>query len=131
MDGSGVIVLDTSALIQWLDGSPNLSPAARKAIDDADRRLISSISIWEIALKTKQGRLLMRLSVDQLVSKLQEAVGVEIVSVDARTWLDSIRLEWDHRDPADRVIVALARQYDCPLVTSDRIVESYYPRTVW
>ncbi len=126
-----MIMLDSSALILWLNGEEELSPAALAAIKTADRRVISSISIWEIALKVKQGRLLMRLTPDQLAGTLSQAKDVEIVSVDAQTWVDSVSLDWDHRDPADRVIVALARRFNCPIVTSDRRIQSYYGQTVW
>ncbi len=125
-----MIVLDTSALILWLNGE-GLSPAAAGAIDAADRRVVSSISLLEIALKVKQGRLVMRIAPDQLVASLSQATGVEIIAVDAETWIDSVRLDWDHRDPADRVIVALARRFDCSLVSSDRQIAVFYDQTVW
>lgn len=125
-----MIVLDTSALIRWIDGTSDLSIAARQAINAADRRLISSISVWEIAQKAKQGRLLMRLSPAQLVDKLQQTAGVEIVSVDAQSWIDSVELKWDHKDPADRVIVALAERLDCAIVSSDRVIADFYPKTI-
>jgi PIN domain nuclease of toxin-antitoxin system len=126
-----MIVLDTSALIRWIDGSPELSSAATQAIQTADRRLVSSISIWEIAQKAKQGRLLMRLSPDELAVRLQRTAGVEIMPVDAQGWIDSVELLWDHKDPADRVIVALAHRFDCPIISSDRVIADFYGKTVW
>jgi PIN domain nuclease of toxin-antitoxin system len=129
--GTAVIVLDTSALILWLDDSPSLSNAARQAIRTAEQSVISSISIWEIALKVKHGRLLMRLPLEQLVGMLREVAGFQIIPVDGDMWLDSVLLDWDHRDPADRVIVALARRFDCPLVTSDRVIGSFYAKAIW
>ncbi len=126
-----MIVLDTSALIRWIDGSPELSAAAARAIQAADRRLVSSISIWEIAQKAKQGRLLMRLSPGELVARLHRTAGVEIIAVDAQDWIDSVDLLWDHKDPADRVIVALARRFDCPVISSDRVIADFYDKTIW
>ncbi len=126
-----MIVLDTSALVFWLNGEESLSPTAWRAINAADRRVVSSISIWEIALKVKQGRLLMRLTPSQLAASLSQAAGVEIIAVDAETWVDSVNLDWDHRDPADRIIVALARRFDCPIVSSDRQITAFYEQTVW
>jgi PIN domain nuclease of toxin-antitoxin system len=36
-----------------------------------------------------------------------------------------------HRDPADQIIVATARRYDCPLLTSDLSIQKYpYVKTV-
>ena len=52
-----MIVLDTSALLFWTLDPAQLTPAAAQAIEQADRIVVSSISIWEIALKVKRGSL--------------------------------------------------------------------------
>jgi len=108
-----------------------LSPAARKAIDSASRLVVSSISIWEIALKVKRGKLVLPLSVSDYVERLQRLEKLDILSVDVQTWLDNLALDWDHRDPADRTIVAIATRLDCPLVTSDRVIADFYSATIW
>jgi PIN domain nuclease of toxin-antitoxin system len=62
---------------------------------------------------------------------LSQIPGLEILPVDAPVWLASVELPWEHQDPADRVIVATAIQFGCPLVTSDRVIADYYPQAVW
>jgi PIN domain nuclease of toxin-antitoxin system len=42
-----------------------------------------------------------------------------------------LNLAWEHRDPADRTIVALATRFKCPLITSDGVIANYYPMTIW
>lgn len=126
-----VIVLDTSALIFWTLDPDRLSPAAGQAIAAARRRCISSISIWEIGLKAKQGKLVLPLPVAEYVEKVKTVEGVEIVAVDERIWLKNLELDWDHRDPADRTIVATAMLSSCRLVTSDRIIRCFYAETIW
>ena len=125
------MVLDTSALLFWTMDPIKLSPAARKAIDSASRLVVSSISIWEIALKVKRGKLVLPLSVSDYVERLQRLEKLDILSVDVQTWLDNLALDWDHRDPADRTIVAIATRLDCPLVTSDRVIADFYSATIW
>ncbi len=93
--------------------------------------LVSSISIWEIALKVKRGTLQIPLSIEQYVAKLQRAAQLEILPVDTTTWLESVALDWEHRDPADRVIVALARQLKLPLVSNDRKIASFLSNMIW
>jgi PIN domain nuclease of toxin-antitoxin system len=56
---------------------------------------------------------------------------VTTVAVDAETFLAAVDLEWAHRDPADRLIVALAQSKNARLVTCDRVIASFYPRCVW
>jgi PIN domain nuclease of toxin-antitoxin system len=40
-------------------------------------------------------------------------------------------LDWDHRDPADRVVVALATQRQARLITKDSVINDFYLATVW
>jgi PIN domain nuclease of toxin-antitoxin system len=126
-----VIVLDTSALLYWTLDPAQLSPAASDAINHADRILMSSISVWEIGLKVKHQKLEIPLSIEKYADRLQNLDRLEILPVDVQTWLDNLDLPWEHRDPADRTIVALAKRFNCPLVTSDRVIANYYTETLW
>ena len=126
-----MIVLDTSALIFWTLDPQRLSPKAKQAIEQADRILISSISIWEIALKVKHQKLDIPLPMNEYVDRLRQLGSLEILAVDIQTWLDNVDLLWDHRDPADRTIVALAARNNCPLITSDEKIANFFAETIW
>jgi len=126
-----VIVLDTCALIFWTLDPDRLSSAAREAIDATKRKIISSISIWEIGLKVKREKLVLPLSVEDYVDNLKKVEGVEIFPVDEKTWLKNLQLDWPHRDPADRTIVTTATLLSCPLITSDGVIRSFYAETIW
>jgi len=126
-----MIVLDTSALIFWTLDPQRLSPKAKQVIEQADRILISSISIWEIALKVKHQKLDIPLSMNEYVDRLRQLGSLEILAVDIQTWLDNVDLPWDHRDPADRTIVALAVRNNCPLITSDEMIANFFAKTIW
>jgi PIN domain nuclease of toxin-antitoxin system len=126
-----MIVLDTVALLYWTLDPGNLSHSARKAIEDADRLVVSSISIWEIALKVKNGKIQIPLPVLEYIERLQRLETLEIQPVDFQGWLDNIKLDWEHRDPADRTIVGLATRLGCPLVTSDGVISRFYPSVIW
>ena len=126
-----MIVLDTAALLFWTLDPQKLSPTARQAIDGDDRIVVSSISIWEIALKAKLGKLELPLPVANYVEGLQRLERLEILSADVQAWLDNLALEWEHRDPADRTIVALAERLGCVLVSSDRTILEFYSQAVW
>ena len=126
-----MIVLDTSALLYWTLDPARITPKARQAIEQADQIVISSISVWELALKVKQGKLVVPLGIPDYVERLQQVEKLEILAVDVQTWLDNLALTWEHRDPADRTIVALAIRFGCPLVTSDSRIADYYPGVIW
>jgi PIN domain nuclease of toxin-antitoxin system len=126
-----VIVLDTSCLIYWTLDPSRVSARARQAIQNAESILISSISIWEIGIKIKRRKLSLPIELKEYVEKLKSAEKIEIVPVTEGLWITNLELEWKHRDPADRTIVALASQYDCPLVTSDKLIRRFYQRALW
>lgn len=56
---------------------------------------------------------------------------LQFLPVDVETWLTSIELPWDLRDPANRTIVATAKHRNCALVTSDATTLAFYPAAIW
>ncbi|MCB0232274.1 MAG: type II toxin-antitoxin system VapC family toxin [Anaerolineae bacterium] len=126
-----MVVLDTSALLFWTLAPDKLSPSAASAVEAAQRVVISSISIWEIGLKVKRAKLSLPLSVEDFVTRLNEVDRVHIEPVSERSWLKNLALDWEHKDPADRTIVATARLLGCPLITSDLEIRSFYSEAIW
>ena len=126
-----MIVLDTSSLVFWTLDPGRLSKTAEQTIAQADRVGVSSISIWEIGIKVERGRLVLPLSGGEYLENLEQTNRVEILPVDLSTWIRNLQLDWNHRDPVDRTIVATASLYNCPLVTSDNVLRSFYEKTIW
>lgn len=126
-----MIVLDTAALIYWTLDPERLSPPAQVAVRESPKISISSISIWEVALLVKRQKLILPLSIKEYVERLEKLASLEILPVDTQTWLDNLELDWEHRDPADRTIVALAKRLDCPLITPDQRILSFYEKAIW
>lgn len=124
------VVLDTSALLYWTLDPTRLTVRAVHAIADAERCLVSVVSLWEVALKTGRGALELPLSVDEYMRRLERADRVEIAPLDQATVVAGAQLQWEHRDPADRWIVALARSRTCALVSSDKRIREFYESAV-
>ncbi len=118
-------------LIYWTLEAETLSPVAAKAITENRQVIASAISIWEIGWKTKLGKLTLPISTREFATRLTQVQNVEIVAVDSETWLRNVALDWDHRDPADRTIVATAELRGCPLVTPDRRIRDFYDLSIW
>ncbi len=125
------ILLDTSALFRWTLEPDKLTQTARQTIDSASRVLVSSISIWEIGIKAQKGKLTLHGSLTEYIALLEQAEQVELLPVTTAIWLKTVELDWDHKDPADRVIVATAMLHNCPLVTSDGPIHQFYDRAIW
>ena len=125
------VVLDTSALLYWTIADEHLTMKAVQAITQAEQIIVSSISIWEIGLKVKNAKLSLPLSIQEYVVALKQTDRVQIVPVTEITWLKNLELNWTHKDPADRTIVATASLLSCPLITSDQAIRAFYNRSIW
>lgn len=122
-----MILLDTHALLWWAFDPEKLSPRAVELLDAMERTggFASAISIWEIGIKVKRGKLTLPLSIAELARRLERSGSVELLPVDTATWLRSLALPWEHSDPADRVIVAAALAKGVPLLTKDETIHSF------
>lgn len=136
MGGAGVIVLDTHTLIWWVNGDKQLSAKAKKAIEselpDGDV-FVSAISAWEVAMLVAKGRLALTMDIDDWLETIAAIEGVSFVPVNTAVAVQSVRLPGEfHSDPADRIIVALARHYSVSLVTANTNIRAYrHVKTIW
>lgn len=133
-----MIVLDTHALVWWVNGDDHLSAPAAKAIEqeitrDDGQILISSISAWEIALLVEKARLTLTMDVNDWLNIVAEIDSLRFVPLDNDVAVQSVRLPGVfHPDPADRFITALARRHAVPVVTSDTKIRKYkYVKSIW
>jgi PIN domain nuclease of toxin-antitoxin system len=124
-----VILLDTNAWLWWTIRPEGMPARARSLADAAagDGALaVSVVSVWEIAVKTALRKLQLGMAAREWVARATRAPGLRILPVDSDIALASAELPPPfHRDPADRLIVALARRLRAPLLTSDRKILEY------
>jgi len=131
-----VIVLDTHALIWWLNDPSALGNSAQQAIAAAvasSSVRVSCISSWEIALLAERGRLKLALDVSDWLCRCEKLPFLSFVSVNNAIAVASVRLpDFPYSDPADRIIAATALSLGAPLVTKDDRLRSYpHLRTIW
>lgn len=123
-----MIVLDTHIWIWWVHDDVQL-PADYKVYiqrHEATGLGISIISCWEVAKLVEVGRLTLPVPVRDWLDQAMNYPGVRILELTPAIIVDSTQLPGSfHRDPADQLIVATARIYDCPVVTIDRNIRAY------
>jgi len=122
-----VIILDTHVWVWWVDGGGQLPPDYLTLIQaEAPNGLgVCAILCWEVANLVELSRLQLAIPVAQwLTQALQPPV--QLLPLSPEVAVGSIQLPGPfHRDPADQLIVATARLYDCSLVTLDRMIRAY------
>ena len=127
-----MITLDTCSLV-WLSLSPDrLSKNANKAIKN-NSLIMSDISLWEIAMLTKSGRLIIDTSYSEYIELLLSSFGIQVNPVTPE--IAKISVEFDdsvNRDPVDRIIAATSLVEDAPLVTADKnLIKAKIINTIW
>lgn len=131
-----MIVLDTHVWLWWLHDPSKLSPDANKLIQQeqvSGALVLSAISVWEVAVKVQSGKLAIPMDVNRWYELARSYPSTVIEPVSAVDAIASTQLPGDfHKDPADRIIVALARRLTVPLLTCDRKILDYkHVVTVW
>lgn len=122
------LLLDTHIAL-WLDsGDDRLRASTRALIDGCWQNggaiLLSAITVWEIALLLDTGRIDLDVPVAAWIERFLDCPGIEAVPLGHQAASRSYQLHHlEHRDPADRLLIATAIELACPLVTYDeRIV---------
>lgn len=121
-----MIVLDTHALVWWVAHDDRLSRQAYKAISrelegSGGEIVVSAITAWEIAMLHQRGRLVLSMDLYTWLRTVWSIERVKAVPLSGSVAVQSTRLPGAfHKDPADRFIVALARELSVPVVTGDR-----------
>lgn len=131
-----MIVLDTHALVWWVNRSVQLSDSARSLIEKHRKHgqlIISSITAWEVALLVAKGRLKLSMDVDSWLHLVSQIDNLEFLPLGNKVLVESTRLPGEfHKDPADRMIVAQARVLSAPLLTADERIQAYpHVKAVW
>ena len=125
-------LLDTHAVLWAAEGDARLGSSAAELLRTlkTGEAVISDITLLEIAMLAKKGRIRLTVSAGEYLRGIQRNYPpLMIVSEIAALAMD---LELPHGDPFDRIIVASARHHELPLVTRDKTISaSALIRVVW
>src|SRR5262245_27399768 len=116
------LLLDTHVVIWWVQNSPRLGSRVRKTILQTGRAVhISSVSVWEIAIKGQTDSVKLRTPLAKYVHELIEQ-GFRVLPVSLEHALAVQDLPPIHRDPFDRMLIAQAYTEDLTIVTCDSAI---------
>lgn len=122
------LLLDTNALLWWLQDSPQLGSRARGLIARRDNEILVSIaSPWEISIKYRTGKLAEKGSA---FMQTLAAQGLMPLPVTAEHLAALEALPPIHRDPFDHLILAQAQVEGASIITSDEIMPRYGVRCI-
>ncbi len=123
------ILLDTQALI--LAGKNSLPSLSEKLYLDSNNEIFfSPVSLWEMAIKRSLGKLTFKLSIndyeDLLVKEGLSKINIESTHLEALS-----KLQWIHKDPFDRTLIAQAIIEQMTIMTGDTVFRKYPCLSLW
>jgi PIN domain nuclease of toxin-antitoxin system len=131
-----MILLDTYALLWWINDPKKLSKKALSLIEKEKKNgkiLISSISAWEIYMLIKQNKLKLDEDTSSWIDKVSSLPFIEFIPIDNQIAEQSVNLPGNfHKDPADRMIIATARENGAVVISKDEKIQKYsFVKAIW
>lgn len=124
-------ILDTHTLIWFLQGNEALSQVARRIIEETEsQKYVSVGSIWEIAIKVSLEKLVLAKSLEDFLFDLSQTK-ITILPIKFSHTLRLSKLEFFHRDPFDRLIIAQSIEENMEILTQDTKFPAYNIVTHW
>jgi PIN domain nuclease of toxin-antitoxin system len=119
-----LLLLDTHCWL-WaqLGLVQKLSRPALAAIRDAESEgglRVSVISVWEVAMLEKRGRVALPMNIRMWIEAALSKPGISVAPLTPEIVIESVHLPGElHGDPADLMLVATARVMGATLLTKD------------
>jgi PIN domain nuclease of toxin-antitoxin system len=130
------VLLDTHAFLWYVLDDPQLSAAARAAIegganDPAPEVLVSPASYWEIAIKASLGKYELTVPYETFWRSGIKENNFRVQPIEIRHTAALLTMPYHHKDPFDRLLVATAMVEDIPLVSNDSTLDAYAINRIW
>ena len=117
------VLLDTNALLWWTADPDKIAPRVREHLSAPSTELVvSSASAWEVAIKTRSGKLAGGEVLLSLWDETLSSIRAEAIDIEAADAIMAGGLPWPHRDPFDRMLIAQAARRGLTVASSDSTV---------
>lgn len=122
------VILDTHMLL-WYETGTRLDENQVEIIKKASNQnklYVCAITFWEIATLFNKKKISFAIDLKQWVNKTIQMSGMNIINLSPHILLKSCCLpNYEHKDPADRIIIAASREYNAHLMTADKQILEY------
>lgn len=129
-------LLDTHTWVWWHMSPRNLSQKVKRLVANVDayeEMLLSAISPWEFSKLLEKKRLGISCDPEDWIRSALEMPKLRLVPLSpALVYRSTILPQPFHRDPADQIIVATAREENATILTKDERIRKYRDaRSLW
>jgi PIN domain nuclease of toxin-antitoxin system len=125
------LLLDTHTFIFWDSQPSKLSQRALELLTNQDNlRLLSVVSLWEIQIKQRLGKLTLNKTLEEIIL-IQQNNYIEILPITVAHILALDSLPLYHKDPFDRLLIAQANRENAVLISCDSVFANYSVKVEW
>ena len=125
------LLLDTHALLWWLQGGSDMSRRASDVIQSQENSVIvSAATAWEIAIKAQQGKLHAAPLLSDFAGELADEAFLELPILSHHAIRAGL-LPGAHKDPFDRMLIAQAQSENLTILSKDKRFDGYGVRRIW
>lgn len=124
------LILDTHVLLWFLSSDSKIPNYTLREIEIADVCYVSMATLWEIAIKVSLRKLELDYTLSAFIKLISES-GFKILPISASHVVNVANLQFHHRDPFDRLIIAQALTEDLRLVSQDAAFADYKVKLLW
>ena len=125
------LILDTHAFLWFINDSPQLSPPAAELLESGNELLLSTASLWEVAIKLSIGKLALPAPYEAFIAEQLKLNVIEVLPITVPHLAVVATLPLHHRDPFDRLLAAQALVEQVPLVSKDPSFDQYGLKRLW
>ncbi|HUP50198.1 MAG TPA: type II toxin-antitoxin system VapC family toxin [Thermoanaerobaculia bacterium] len=126
------VLVDTHCWLWALARPEALNPAAASLLGDAETEvLFSAASVWEIAIKSSLGKVMLPEGSDLSLFDILDSLPMTSLPVFESHARQVAKLPLHHRDPFDRLLIAQAQVEDLPILTADEQFLDYEVELIW
>ena len=126
------VMLDTHTLFWSIEAPTKVSTPAMAAMQDpANDRLLSSATIWELAIKVSLKKITLSMPYRRWMEKAIADLALDVLPITVEYANRQTILQAHHKDPFDRLMIAQALVDGIPIVSNDVIFDSYGVTRIW
>lgn len=120
------MLLDTHVLVWLVAGDPKLPTSVAAQLRSPEHTLcLSAVVAWELSIKFHIGKLPTVAPLLADFPTVAARLGADVLDISPAHAIRAGALDWTHRDPFDRMLVAQALEEGLRLVTLDGHITSY------
>ena len=126
------LLLDTHSFLWFWWDDPQLSETAKQAIcDPTNRKLVSTASCWEVAIKVSLKKLDLGAPYRGFIHQHMVRNNFELLQITDEHLARLVDLPFHHKDPFDRMLVAQSLYEQIPIVSADPQLDAYGLTRIW